>query len=174
MRWARSAHTRPMRTDLSKEDSEERLEAKAAARRRAIFCCGVSFEGALPKSIWEADAVGAEELKEGVPRWLLAKTEGPIEVKRVASLGERAILDVGVICCQGILLLLSLMHWCCEVELQELFKTISNIIDVAWDPRRRGPCIETLSSWPQTSPSTFFSCPATRAVQKALLAISSC
>lgn len=97
MRWARSAHIRPMRTDLSKEDSAPRLEAAAAARRRAIFCWGVSLLGAEPKLIWEGEDVGgAAELKEGVLGWFLAKTEGPVEVKRVASLGERAIVVVGV------------------------------------------------------------------------------
>ena len=63
MRWARSAHTRPTRTAVSKEVSFPLRAAEAAARSRWIFCCGVSPAGALPKSIW-VPGMGALELKD--------------------------------------------------------------------------------------------------------------
>lgn len=75
-RCARSAHTRPIRTTLSPVDSWIRFVAWAAARRRAIFCCGVSPLGAdAPILIcepegWDGEvaleAVGLEEKLVGV------------------------------------------------------------------------------------------------------------
>ena len=90
---ALSAHTRPIRTVLSNVVSEPRFASAAAARRRWIFCWGVSFEGEgpdEPKSIREDDVApidGAEDVKP-------VEAYGPVEVKRVASEGERAIVGV--------------------------------------------------------------------------------
>lgn len=56
-RCALSAHTRPIRIVLSKPLSFPCFASAAAARNRAIFCCGVSPEGAgeEPKFICVAD-----------------------------------------------------------------------------------------------------------------------
>ena len=79
---ARSAHTLPTRTAVSPTVSFPRFALAAAVRRREIFCCGVSFGGAWPKSICEPMVVVGAALG------------GPLEVKRVASDGERGILAV--------------------------------------------------------------------------------
>ncbi len=67
-----------------------------------IFCAGVSFGGGDEASkgicIW---VVGALAEKEGD-----AEAKGPVEVKRVASLGLRAIMLV----CRGVFLLLLLLR----------------------------------------------------------------
>lgn len=100
---ARSAHTRPIRTVLSKLDSWPRFARAAAARNLAIFCCAVSPGGAWPKLICEPadeDGAGATlggpfEAKEGpVEPAGLDSMYGPVAVKRVASSGRRAIVNV--------------------------------------------------------------------------------
>lgn len=96
-RCARSAHNRPIRTVRSKDVSceEAARETAAAARRRAIFCWADSFRGfaeALSKDIWlprgpccEGDGFGFGE------KLVLLLAYGPVAVKRVASVGDRAI-----------------------------------------------------------------------------------
>jgi hypothetical protein len=81
---ARSAQTLPTRTAVSKPVSLPRFALAAAARRREIFCCADSFGGAWPKLICEPADVGA----------MGATLGGPLEVKRVASVGERGILAI--------------------------------------------------------------------------------
>lgn len=83
---ARSAHTLPTRTAVSNPDSFPRFAFKDAARRRAIFCWAVSFGGAWPKLICEP--VDADDG---------AAVGGPLEVKRVASDGERMVGDSVII-----------------------------------------------------------------------------
>jgi hypothetical protein len=94
---ARSAHTLPTRTAVSKLVSLPRFAFTAAARRRAIFCCADSFGGAWPKSICEPADVGA----------MGAAVGGPLEVNRVAWEGERGILATA----QGALIMGVLMSW---------------------------------------------------------------
>ena len=64
---ARSAHTLPTLTTASNRVSCPRFAAAAAARNRAIFCCGVSPVGAgAPKVICDpgdADVVAFGELE---------------------------------------------------------------------------------------------------------------
>lgn len=76
-----------MRTVLSNVVSRPCLARAAAARRRWIFCWGVSFAGAEPKFIRDdVVAPGAEDVN-------VLEAYGPVAVKRVASEGERAIVD---------------------------------------------------------------------------------
>jgi hypothetical protein len=92
---------------VSNCDSLPRRDAAAAARKRAIFCCGVSFEGAEPKSIREP--VGTAPAKVGGP--LGEDMCGAVAVKRVASCGVRGIGQMSEVEA-GFLVLLPAVHGC--------------------------------------------------------------
>jgi len=63
---ARFAHLRPVRTILSNWLSSPRFARAAAARNRAIFCCGVSFAGTGPAKLICGPGRGAEGFEEKV------------------------------------------------------------------------------------------------------------
>lgn len=67
MRCAASAHTLPVDTTRSHDDRCASLALRAASRRRATFCCGVSLGGALESrfrvEVGLEDAWGVAEVK---------------------------------------------------------------------------------------------------------------
>lgn len=71
---------------MSKVVSRPCFASAAAARRRCIFCCGLSLAGAEPKSIRE------EVVADGAADVNVLEAYGPVEVKRVASEGDRAMV----------------------------------------------------------------------------------